>query len=208
MLRTNTVEPILISSLNQLMDEPFLNDFYLVGGTGLALQLGHRNSVDIDLFTHKDFDPSKISFLLSKTFKENYTERSFNAVMLFGYLNSVKVDFVNTKVPLLFPVKTLDNIRIADIKDIAVLKFQAILKRGSKKDFIDLFSLLHEFELAELITLFNKKYPNVSDVQLLMSMTYFEDAEDDVMPGIYFKKNWSEIKDFIRKKINQYIQGK
>ncbi|WP_207632825.1 nucleotidyl transferase AbiEii/AbiGii toxin family protein [Foetidibacter luteolus] len=190
------------------MNESYLQDFYLVGGTGLALQLGHRHSIDIDLFTHVNFDPQVISGLLGETFGEAYAQRNFNSLMLFGYLNSVKVDFVNTKVPLLFPLLNIDGIRIADVRDIAILKFQAILKRGSKKDFIDLYELLQKFEIGELLKLFQQKYPNASDVQLLMSMTYFEDAEEDIMPVVYTEKRWEKIKDTIKKHVNKFIHSK
>jgi len=206
MLRTDTVEPILISTLKQLMQLDFLADFHLVGGTGLALYLGHRKSIDIDLFTWKEFDSTELSLQLANTFKEHYTERSAKNVMLFSFINEVKADFVNTRVPLLFPVQNIEGVRIADVRDIAILKFQAILKRGSKKDFIDLFVLLQQFSIEEMFQWFNQKYPNVETAQLLISMTYFEDAEADLMPVLFFNATWKEIKESIRNKVNQFIR--
>lgn len=207
MLRTNTVEPILISTLKQLMQLSYLKDFHLVGGTGLALQLGHRKSIDIDLFTYKDFDSAGLSQKLASDFGDNFIQRDAKSVMLFCFVNEVKTDFVNTRVPLLFEPQLEEEIRLADIRDIAILKLQAILKRGSKKDFIDLFVLLQNFSIEDLFGWFSKKYPSVEVAQLLISMTYFEDAEDEVMPELYIQTTWNAIKKFIRNKVNDFIKS-
>lgn len=205
MAYTHTVKPILVSTLKTLTELDFLNNFYLVGGTGLALQLGHRDSVDIDLFTHEPFDTVELANQLSQHLGDAFMQQSSNKSMLFCFVNEVKVDFVNTRIPLLFPTDLNDGFRIAQVKDIALLKFQAIMGRGGKKDFIDLYVLLQQYPLAELVELFSRKYPNTAVPQLLMSMTYFDDAEADAMPKLYINATWPQIKSFIQQQVTAYI---
>lgn len=207
MLQSHTAEPILISTLNQLMEVPFLQEFYLVGGTGLALQIGHRNSIDIDLFTFKDYSPENLADSLSEYFGEAFQRTNNNKSMLFCYINNVKVDFVNNHTPLKYPINFIEGIRIADIKDIAPLKMKAIFGRGSKKDFIDLYVLLKQFEVEPLIDLFKAKFPSYDIGQLLMSMYYFGDAEKDAMPKLYINTDWEKIKTFIAQKIIAYLKS-
>lgn len=206
MLHTKTAQPILISTLKELMSAPFLKDFYLVGGTGLALLLGHRNSVDIDMFTHLPYVPDELSQELTDYFGERYQKTGSNKSMLFCYINDVKVDFVNNKIPLLFPVHSFDDTRIADVRDIAPLKMNAIFGRGSKKDFIDLYVLLNQFEVGELIELFKKQFPSVDIGQLLISMYYYGDAESGAQPKLYIDTTWEEIKKSISQKIIAYLK--
>jgi len=206
MLQSHTAEPVLVRTLKQLMATPFLNDFYLVGGTGLALQIGHRNSIDIDLFTHLDYSPETLTEELTDFFSDAFQKTGNNKSMLFSYINDVKVDFVNNKTPLLYPLNVIEGIRIADIKDIAPLKLKAIFGRGSKKDFVDLYALLQQFEVDELIHLFKQKFPSLEVGQLLISMYYFGDAEQDAMPKLYINVNWEEIKNYIAEKIMGYLK--
>lgn len=207
MLQYHTAEPILVSTLRQLMEQPFLDEFYLVGGTALALQIGHRTSVDIDLFTHINYSPLDLNDELIETFGNIYQKTSNNRSMLFSYLNDIKVDFVNNKTPLLYPLIIEENIRMADIRDIATLKMNAIYGRGSKKDFIDLYVLLEKFSVEELVELFHKKFPNVAIGQLLISMYYFGNAEQDAMPKLFISTNWEKIKKIIASKILDYLKS-
>lgn len=126
--------------------------------------------------------------------------------MLFCYINDVKVDFVNNKIPLQFPVDNFDAIRIADVRDIAPLKMNAIFGWGSKKDFIDLYMLLKQFEVGELIEFFKKQFPSVDIGQLLISMYYYGYAELDAIPKLYINTNWEEIKKYISQKIIAYLK--
>lgn len=207
MLQLHTAEPILISTLRQLMEQSFLAEFYLVGGTALALQIGHRTSVDIDLFTHINYSPLDLNDELIEAFGNLYQKTSSNRSMLFSYLNEIKVDFVNNKTPLLYPLIIEENIRMADIRDIATLKMNAIYGRGSKKDFIDLYVLLEKFSVEELVELFHKKFPNVAIGQLLISMYYFGNAEQDAMPKLFISTNWEKIKKTVASKMLDYLKS-
>jgi predicted nucleotidyltransferase component of viral defense system len=206
MLRIETVRPELLAGLQQLMALEELKNFYLVGGTGLSLIYGHRNSEDIDLFTHESFD-SDLLFKLIDAKLPNADFKRMSSIFLFIYLGNVKVDFVNNLTPLQYPVKMIDGIRIADEKDIASLKLKAIFQRGSKKDFVDLFILLQHFSVEELLNFFSTKFPKIDIGQLLISMQYFEDAEATQLPELYIKSNWENIKTFIAQKIIAYLKN-
>jgi predicted nucleotidyltransferase component of viral defense system len=188
------------------MELKSLQQFYLAGGTALALQLGHRSSVDIDLFTSTDFNQTELDVILNDQFPSQFQKTGSNSVMYFCFLNDVKVDFINNRVPLQFPIVASDGIRLATVKDIAPLKMKAIFQRGSKKDFIDFYVLLQHFTLEELLLLFYQQFPTIDAGQLLLSLNYFDDAENDVMPKLYFDESWAEIKSFINRIVLDYLK--
>jgi len=206
MLQTQTVRPELLTTLRELMTIDEISQFYLVGGTALALLYGHRNSVDIDLFTSRDFDSTFIHEILLNKF-ENIRITGDRKIMLFAYINDIKVDFVNNKTTLLYPVVEMDGIRFADIKDIAALKLKAIFQRGSKKDFTDLYVLLKHYKIEELLNFFSTVFPGIDVGQLLLSMQYFGDAEETLMPELHIKTDWANIKKEVAQKVIRYIKS-
>ena len=117
---------------------PILDDFYLVGGTALALHLGHRISVDLDLFSNSEFDTQEMIQQLENKISINKiigeAKNSLNLV-----IDNVEVDILRHNYPLIEPVSIIDNIRLLSDKDIAALKLSAIARRGSKKDFYDVY---------------------------------------------------------------------
>ena len=156
MLQTQTVVPDLLELLKKLMDEKIFSSFNLVGGTSLALQMGHRNSVDIDLFGNAEIEVDLFIDKLS-TFGEVVVTQSTKNILITK-IDDIKVDFVNYKYPLLTDILVKDNIRMLSFKDIAAMKLNAIAGRGSKKDFIDLYFLLKEFSLQEILSFYGRKY--------------------------------------------------
>jgi predicted nucleotidyltransferase component of viral defense system len=204
MLYTRTVEPRTFELLRNLMSLDILKDFYLVGGTALALQKGHRFSVDLDLFTTKLFDVSELKEALVNQF-DDFVLTNESGQMMFALINNVKVDFVKMGYPTLFNPTIEDGVRMLDIKDIAPMKLKAIVQRGSKKDFFDLFYILQELKLIEVLDLYKKKFNQSEVFHVLKSLSYFEDAENDFDP-ILFDKNitWGHIKDTIKKEIYKF----
>jgi len=99
------------------------------------------------------------------------------------------------------------GIKIADEKDIACMKIDAISSRGSKKDFIDLYFLLEKYSLPELISFFEKKYSAIefNKLHILKSLTYFKDAEDEPMPIMIKNTNWADVKKKIIKEANKIV---
>lgn len=118
-------------------------------------------------------------------------------------VNGVKVDFVNYKYPLLGKIIVVDDVRMLSKKDIAAMKIAAITGRGSKKDFIDLFFLLKEFSLREILDYYNQKYHDGSEFMALKSLTYFEDADIQPQPKMFKEFDWNECKKSILEEVKK-----
>lgn len=205
MLYRQTVKPRLLEILEGLMNQSVFNDFYLVGGTSLALQIGHRESIDIDLFGNRELEEIEISSYLRNFGKVQILKKSKN--ILIYSVDGVKVDFVNYDYPWLNPPIISENLRLADAKDIAAMKLNAISGRGSKKDFIDLYFLLSKYSLSEMIGFYNKKFVDGSEFLVLKSLTYFDDADLDQTPKMYNPIDWEEIKLSVKKQLRNYLNS-
>lgn len=200
MLHLETIEPTTLELLKKLQKNPLLKNTRLVGGTALALQIGHRKSIDIDLFGEINCDQYELVESLTdigqlKTIKESPNIHIYQ-------LNGVKLDIVNYKYSWIKPERVDDNIILADLEDIAAMKTTAIIGRGTKKDFIDMAFLLDFFSLEDILCFYEKKYPEASRFIAMKSITYFDDAEDDPMPLMIKKISWENIKEKIQDKIN------
>ena len=156
MLHTATVEPEALALLKELMSFDFLKDTRLVGGTALALQLGHRKSIDLDFFGELPLD----RFGTEKLFPHNWTvEQIRNTENIKIYLiNGIKVDMVNYQYPWINGLVKDGGIRLASFRDIGAMKLSAITGRGTKKDFIDLSFLLERISLKEMMRDYLVKY--------------------------------------------------
>lgn len=197
MLQTRAIEPRILGLLKQLMTMPALEHFYLVGGTALALQLGHRVSVDLDLFTTEPFDKNELAEIMSAQF--DFSLESEGASMLTTYINDVKVDFVKMGYPILFPTKDEDGVRMLDLRDIAPMKLKAVTQRGAKKDFFDIFFLFSHLSLDEMLRLFKEKFRQHEVFHVIKSLTYFEDAEQFPDPIVFDEKiTWLKVKAAVR----------
>lgn len=197
MLQTQTVSTELLELLKQIMESEFFSDFILVGGTALALQIGHRNSIDLDFFANKEIDEDKVLAELEKY--GNVEKNAGSKNILVCSVNNIKVDFVNHKYPFLDKTMFVENIRMASPKDISAMKLNAIEGRGTKKDFIDLFFLLKKFSLNQMIEFYNQKYINHTDFMMLKSLTYFTDADLFPQPKMFVDFDWENCKEKITK---------
>lgn len=195
MLQTQTIRPELLELLKKIMSSELFKNFNLVGGTSLALQIGHRFSIDIDMFGNSEIDELEFIEELSNFGTVLVLKKSKN-IIIFS-INGVKVDFVNYKYPLLEELITEENIRLVSDRDIAAMKLNAIAGRGSRKDFIDLYFLLKKYSLKELLDFYKKKYLDGSEFMVLKSLTYFEDAETEEIPIMFEPIDWDKIKQAI-----------
>lgn len=179
----------------------FLDDFYLSGGTALSLQIGHRESEDLDFFSKVGFDPSSLQLKLEKYGKLDDLELAKGTLNV--YLNGVKLQFLEYPYSLLKDNFDWDGIKLSSVEDIACTKLQTVGMRGSKKDFIDLFFILQSFSLDELFVMLKKKYSDsdFSQTHILKSLVYFEDADSQPMPRMHKQIEWSEIKNTIIEKV-------
>lgn len=202
MLSYQTVEPHTLELLKQLMQASLLRQTRLVGGTALALQYGHRSSVDLDLFGIMEATTEELSQVLSQ----------MGTITLFGQskmikgfaVDGIKIDIVNYAYPWLEPAVVEDGLRLASPADIAAMKIYAIENRGSRKDFIDMYFLLKHYSLDEILSFYKRKYPEHSEFDALRSLTYFEDAESFAMPKMFTDLNWEELKRFIIAVVQKY----
>jgi len=206
MLHYETVDEGTLGLLKQLQSLSILSEMRLVGGTSLALQIGHRKSIDIDLFGILSADYENLVDELKTLGEVVSLKNSKNIHSLL--INEIKVDIVNYEYNWLTNKIKTDNIHLATIEDIAAMKLNAIIGRGSKKDFIDLFFILKDYSLATLIDFYSKKYNDGSTFLVLKSLTYFEDADMEEMPFMFNNIDWQTIKDNIKKAHAEYVLQK
>lgn len=203
----NTVTPLLQSSIELMMSTTIFESFRLVGGTSLSLQLGHRISHDIDLFTDVEYgsiDFDAITSFLHQHFA--YVDASMDKLIGLGksfYIGNnerenLKLDIYYTD-PFIRNPLTTDDIRLAKIEDIVAMKIDVIQRGGRKKDFWDLHELLDKFSIDEMINLHAERYPYAHDKNLILNnFTDFKTADNDFEPICLRGKYWELIKlDFL-----------
>ena len=201
MLHTETVIPGTLDLLRKLQSMPSMSGLRLVGGTALALHLGHRKSIDLDLFGQFDERVSFRSLLLSAGHSADGAE---NGAVQSLRVDNVKVDFVNYPYPWLQAPVAEEDIMLAGIQDIAAMKLSAAANRGRKKDFIDIAFLLQSYQLKDLFELYKIKF-SVSEYSFaLRGLTYFDDAEDDPMPEMLVTTTWEDVKREIELKVREF----
>lgn len=198
-----TVQPDTLELLKTLMRLPILSDMRLVGGTALALQYGHRRSVDLDFFGHTTENVDELTEAIREEVGHIQTLSATKRIKVYNIQN-VKVDIVNYDYPWIDDAVIEGDIRMASPKDIAAMKVNAVIGHGIKKDFIDIFFLLQHYTFDELLQFYKKKYPDGSEFRALLSMAYFADADLQAMPYMYENVEWSDIKQRIRKEQEQY----
>jgi len=192
------------SNLEILKKAGLLDDFYLAGGTGLALQLKHRLSIDLDFFTSQKINIKALVQKIKKLGKLSVEKETSDS--LICRFNGTKISFLRYEYPLLFRLIKIEGIKIADSRDIGCMKISAISSRGTKKDFIDLFILGQKtISLKQLLGLFKKKYESIdyNIMHILKSLSYFNDAEDNPMPKMIISISWKKIKSFFKKEIKR-----
>jgi len=177
----------------------------LVGGTSLALQLGHRKSIDLDLCGEIIFEHIDRTKAFNKFEKVVILKKSKNINILS--IDDVKIDFVNYSYPWLQKQLLIDEIRLAGIEDIAAMKLAAITGRGSRKDFIDIYFLLQKYNIREMLGFYREKYFDGSEYLVLKSLTYFDDAEEDLDVEMLKDVPWATIKKYILNTVNLYNQS-
>lgn len=195
MLYLSTVESTTLELLRKLQQLPVLCNTRLVGGTALALQLGHRKSIDLDFFGRIDADSQELQEAL-RTIGTLTILSDFKNIHIY-VLNDVKIDIVNYTYPWLDDAVCKDGIRLASPKDIAAMKITAVEGRGTKKDFVDIYFLLKRYSLKKLLDYYSQKYPDSSSFMAMKSLAYFEDAEEEPMPYMFVDVSWDEIKQNI-----------
>ena len=196
MLHHATVLPGTLELLKNIMEKPALSGFYLAGGTSLALQIGHRHSVDLDLFGNRPFAAQEILDEMQNFTPLKVMSQSKNILIL--NIQGVKVDFVNYRYPLVSQPLIIEGLRLLTLPDIGAMKLSAIAGRGRKRDFFDLYFLLQHYTLAELMNFYLNKYDDGSKFMVVRSLTYFDDADqDDDIIQLNDEIKWEDVKSKI-----------
>ena len=182
---------------NKIAKTGIANRFYLAGGTALAVHFGHRKSIDLDFFSKEGFSTSDLRRQLSQIGEIVLLGESDGT--LHVTFDHVMVSFFHYGYGLLFPTVKFEGLMLADERDIAAMKLDAVSSRGSRKDFIDIYELLKKYTLAELIEFFEKKYTGIkyNMLHILKSLVYFADADGEPSPVMLHDAGWDDIKQSI-----------
>ena len=178
----------------------------LAGGTGLALQLGHRISEDFDFFCTRDVNTAALFDRLREvaTCETLYSDEHTLTVLVDG----VKLSFFQVRDPFLFPATPFSFFEVADLRDIGLMKLLEVTNRGSCKDFVDLFTLLKTGpSLSDYLQLLPRKYGlgRLNPYQVATSLTYFEDAEAEPLPRMLVPFEWSACKEFFIREVRALV---
>lgn len=201
------ITPAVEGAIEGLHSKSILGRFYLAGGTGLALHLGHRRSVDLDLFSAEALDQDAL--VQKAQDLPGFSLLAKSEATLHAKIRGTKVSFLSYAYPLLFPLRLFLDVQVADPRDIGCMKVGAIAGRGTKRDFIDLYMVSKRYGLGRLLEWFRNKYAqaNYSIVHVLKSLTYFEDAEQDPMPDMLVPLTWQEVKQFLLSEVPAQMRG-
>jgi len=206
MLQKETVDSNTLGLIKKISNDSFFKDFFLVGGTALSLQIGHRISIDIDLFSQNSFNNQECV---------EYLEQNYNFSLQYLHTNSVKgtidgvfLDVITHNYPLVINPIIIENIKMLSKQDIAAMKVNAITGNGTRsKDYIDIYFLLQEFSFAEIISFYKKKYGNRNEFLAIKSLTYFNDISESDWPNLILEPNLSisKIKKAILKQRDLFL---
>lgn len=207
MLRKDTVDPATLELLISLQSKEYLAGFCLVGGTALSLYLGHRKSIDIDLFSNFGFDTSA---LLEKI-QQDYDFEVFHAApnTLKGSINRVKVDCIAHRYPYIYDPLRFDNVTLLSIQDILAMKLNAIATSGQRsKDFIDVWYALKDFNLEQMLDFYSRKYRQTNVLHVLKSLIFFDDVDLSDWPVLIADPDlkWQDVKSGIESVVFEKIR--
>ena len=197
----NTVTPEMRTVMRGFSRSALSREFYLAGGTALALQLGHRCSIDLDFFSATQEDvPALIEPLRQalKDFSPILSDSSWGNLIFLA--NNVRVGFFGYGYELVEPLSQAEGIALASVEDIGLMKLDALLSRASRKDFHDLYIICQRMTLRELLDLAPRKYPSVRDfeAQVTRHMLMFERAEQETPVPLIEQVAWQTVKDWFQ----------
>lgn len=202
MLQLRSIHPHTLELLRKIQGLPCVAETRLVGGTALALQFGHRQSIDLDFFG-KLIDDSEAMEDQLREVGCLHVIKSTSKIRIYQ-IDGVKVDFVDySRYPWIDEPVIDEDIVLASPKDIAAMKINAIEGRGTKKDFLDVFLLLQHYSLSDILDMYSQKYSEHSVFRALMSLTYFEDADAQLAPKTFDMPVWEDIKNCIISEANK-----
>lgn len=181
MLEKRSVSEGTFKLLNKIMSDIYFSDFFLAGETALSLQLGHRKSVDLDLFTKNNIDVAELDSHLKE--KYNFKQRYIAKNTLKGDINGVFIDCIRHGYPLIKPLVLEENIRIASMEDICAMKLSAITDNGTRlKYFVDIAFLSTRFSLNEMFSFYRQKYNEDNLLSPAKALLFFDEIDFESEP--------------------------
>jgi hypothetical protein len=207
MLSKAAVEAPTLELIKSLQSKPYLQGFYLVGGTALALHLSHRKSVDIDLFSNFDFDAS----MLLEHIQQDYSYQIFfsSSNTLKGSISNINVDLLAHRYDLIAKTELIQGTHLLSLQDIIAMKLNAISTSGQRsKDFIDIFYLLDHYDLESMMEFYKRKYKQEHMAHILKSLIYFGDVDLADWPVLIENPElkWGDVKKRIEKAVLAYAR--
>ncbi len=205
MLQTQTVAPGTLELLKSLQAKAYLEDFVLVGGTALALHWGHRQSIDLDLFTNKAFDAA----MLLEKIQQDYALQLMHTAesTIKASINDVNVDFIAHRYPYIKPVINHDGIMISSVPDVLAMKLNAIATSGQRsKDFIDVYWGLKTYSLGEMVAFYKEKYKQEHAGHIVKSLIWFSDADSSDWPVMLKESGlqWADVTQHIQNQVTDF----
>ena len=214
-MHPEALPPETLEALARLPAAEVMDAFLLGGGTALALQLGHRLSVDLDFFASHPFSEQELAQRLTACCGFRLAQRAKGTVG--GWIGKTWLSFLYAPFPLLdAPVDALDfSLTLLSLADLAAMKVLAVAQRGSRRDFVDLFVLHHHagLPLERALALFQQKYAgqNYSLAHVIKALGYLEDAESEPMPKMLQPLRWDEVRSFFlsesRRLMRRYLES-
>jgi len=206
---TKTLLPAALRAIQLAATNSVVKDAYLAGGTALALQIGHRISLDLDFFTFHEFNVKELNTSLSQL--PEFTSEQTSKWTVLGKLNTTKFSFFYYKYPLISETITFEGIQLASLSDIAAMKINALESRGTRRDFIDVYLLAKQFSLDEMLKFYDQKYGTLENnfYSIIRSLNYFDDAEkESEMPKMLIPISWDEVKTFFEDQVKRLAKSK
>ena len=201
MLHEEAIPARTLDLLRQMMAFAPCASFALGGGTALALRIGHRLSVDLDLFTPSPFDAVSLQADLADTFSLNALGTAPNTLNL--RVESIKVDLIRYGYAQLQDCERIDGLRLISLPDIAAMKLSALTNRGSRKDFYDIARLCQLCGLPQLLAWYEAKFPHTDIFPTLKALTYFKNAENQPDPVLLDCPSWDTARDLLLQAVNE-----
>jgi len=204
MLQKKSVGKPLWNILIELQKDKTFEKYFLVGGTALSLQLGHRLSYDIDLFTRENINKDEIFNYLNANYNGLFQIHNNQNIILQISINNVKIDFVKYDFDLIEEIKIEDGVKFLGKKDISAMKLMAVANRGNQaKDFIDIYYLLKEIPLKEMFDYYKLKYKQNDINPIKRSLVYFDDVTESNWLSVKLTNDKLSIEKIKQKLINE-----
>jgi hypothetical protein len=194
----------VLAELGKIADR---DEFYLAGGTAVALHLGHRRSIDFDWFTEGDLDDPQRYAARLRSKGVAWNTRQTAPGTLHGSIDEVKVSFLSYHYPLIDEPTPISGYacQMASLDDLACMKLAAVAQRGSKKDFVDIWALAnHGFHLERMVALYQQKYATQDISHVVASLSYFDDADPEPMPYMLVDVDWKAVRADLRRRVKDF----